>query len=237
VGPAAPAPAPTATRQLAALALAAVVLALDVALLALGLGGLAALRAHPPALGLVAVYALTGVPLALLRPARAQDVIERAPDPRGQLLALLLIPLLLPAISAYGEHTGLGRLGAPPLVAWLGVGLAGCGLGFRIVAMMTLGPRFAPVVALQRQHPLETRGPYRLVRHPGYLGAWLASLGAMLVFRDALGTPLLALFAWLLAERARREDAVLERHFGDAYRAYERTTGAFLPRLPGRRHP
>jgi len=120
-------------------------------------------------------------------------------------------------------------------LGWLGVALAAAGLTLRVVAMGTLGARFAPIVAVQREHALETRGPYAHVRHPGYLGAWLAALGAILAFRDGLAMPLLILFSWMLAERARNEDLVLERHFGDVYRDWSRRTGAFLPRFGARR--
>jgi protein-S-isoprenylcysteine O-methyltransferase Ste14 len=84
---------------------------------------------------------------------------------------------------------------------------------------------------VQREHALETRGLYGAVRHPGYLGAWLAALGSLTAFSSALAMPLLVAFAWLLAQRAHKEEALLERHFGDAYRAYCARTGAFLPRF------
>lgn len=214
--------------------LALLVLAVDAALLALALGGPAALLAHPRALALLAVYAVTGVVLAWRRPVRDQDTTERAPDPAWRMLLLLLVPLVIPAVSAFGERAGIALLPPAAWLGWLGVALAGAGLTLRLVAMTTLGPRFAPIVALQRSHALETRGPYAHVRHPGYLGAWLASLGAILCFRNGLAMPLLILFSWLLAGRARAEDQVLERHFGDAYRDWARVTGAFLPKLGGR---
>jgi protein-S-isoprenylcysteine O-methyltransferase Ste14 len=53
----------------------------------------------------------------------------------------------------------------------------------------------------------------------------------MVAFSTAAAMPLLIAFAWLLAQRARKEEALLERHFGETYRAYCARTGAFLPRL------
>ena len=220
-----------ASRPLARALLALLVLVVDAALLALALGGFGALLAHPRALALLAVYAVSGAALAWRRPVREQDTTERAPDPAWRMLLLLLVPLVIPAVSAFGERAGIATLPALGWLGWLGVALAAAGLALRIVAMTTLGPRFAPIVALQREHALETRGPYAHIRQPGYLGAWLASLGAILTFRNGLAMPLLILFSWLLAERARAEDQVLERHFGEAYRAWAGRTGAFLPKL------
>jgi protein-S-isoprenylcysteine O-methyltransferase Ste14 len=69
------------------------------------------------------------------------------------------------------------------------------------------------------------------VRHPGYLGSLLACAGAMLAFGSALALPLVAAFALLLRARIAREEALLERHFGDEWRAYRARTGALLPRV------
>jgi len=221
-------PAPVAA--LAALA----VTALDALWLALALGGFGALLAHPRALALLGVWAIGGVTLALLRPVRAQDVIEQRTDP-WLMLWLLLLPLATPPLAAWGERAGWWPLPGGEPLRWLGVAVSGLGLGIRVAAMARLGNRFSPTVALQREHALETRGLYAWVRHPGYSGAWLAAAGGALAFGSALGLVPCAAFAALLALRARREEALLERHFGDAYRAYRARTGAFWPALPGRR--
>ena len=82
---------------------------------------------------------------------------------------------------------------------------------------------------MQRVHDLETSGLYGSVRHPGYLGACLASLGGVLAFGGGLGLPLVAAMCLLLWNRAAREESLLERHFGDRYRDYRARTGRFVP--------
>jgi protein-S-isoprenylcysteine O-methyltransferase Ste14 len=229
-GPGRPVSTRVPSHPLVTVPLALVVVAFDAALLALALGGVRALLAHPRALALLAVYAATGVPLAIRRPVRDQDTVTRSPDPAWRMLLLFLVPLVIPPVSAFGERAEIATL--PPVwwLGWLGVVLAAMGLTLRMVAMIRLGARFAPIAAVQREHTLETSGLYAHIRHPGYFGAWLAALGATLTFRDGLAMPLLILFSWLLAGRARSEDAMLEAHFGDAYRAWAARTGAFLPR-------
>jgi protein-S-isoprenylcysteine O-methyltransferase Ste14 len=211
--------------------LALTVTVFDGLLLALALGGLGALLNHPRALALLAVWATAGVTLALLHPVRSQDTVAEERDPAWRLALLFFLPLLIPPVAAWGERAGMLLLPPGDGLRWTGVGLAAFGLALRVLAMATLGTRFAPIPAVQREHPVEERGVYRRIRHPGYLGAWMAALGAVLAFGNNLALPLLILFAALLAARARHEEVLLERHLGDSYRAYRARTGAFLPRL------
>ncbi len=113
---------------------------------------------------------------------------------------------------------------------WL---LAAAGLGLVAWSMAELWRtgRGLPVSALPPPW-LATRGPYRLCRHPIYLGYDLAVLGVGL----GVGSPSLAWIvapllapAWLLY--AAVEERGLERRFGERYRFYRRLAG-MLPR-PG----
>ena len=208
-------------------------LAVEAALLAWGLGGPAALAASPRALALLAIWGVTGITLSITRPVRAHDTVRAERDP-VPLVALALLPLAIPGVAAYGGRSGVWPLPAPEAVGWAGVALSAAGLWVRVSAMRQLGARFSPLVALQREHALETTGWYARVRHPGYLGALLASLGAAITFGSALALPLLAAMAWFQWQRLRHEEALLAGHFGDAWRAYAARTGAILPRLLGR---
>jgi len=217
-------------HPLRSILLALLVLTLDAALLALGLGGTPALAREPRALALLVVWGVAGVTLALLRPVRGHDAVESQRDP-GAMLALFFLPLLTPFVSALGASHGWLTLPAATAVSWAGVALVATGLAVRIAAMAQLGPRFSPVVAVQREHALETRGLYARVRHPGYLGALLACLGAALAFGNALALPLPALMLVAQLARIRREETLLSRHFGDAWVRYREHTGALLPRF------
>jgi protein-S-isoprenylcysteine O-methyltransferase Ste14 len=209
------------------------VTALDAALLGLGLGGLGALLRHPRALALLAAWAVGGVVLALLRPVRTHDPLEVRRDPAFAMAGLFFIPLLTPAFSAWTERTGLWPLPGGAALGWAGVVLSAAGFAVRIAAMARLGSRFSPLVAVQKSHTLETGGPYAWVRHPGYLGAWLTTLGAVLAFGSGPGLAPALLMLLILQDRVRREDEVLERHFGDQFRHYRARTGALLPRRFG----
>src|SRR5690349_11667939 len=113
------------------------VLALDAALLALALGGVAALAHEPRALALLAIWGAGGFVLARLRPVRGQDVATSRRDPLPMIL-LLLVPLVTPAIGAWVARRGWLLLPGPAAAAlgWTGVALAAAGLALRITAML-----------------------------------------------------------------------------------------------------
>ncbi len=78
---------------------------------------------------------------------------------------------------------------------------------------------------------LVTEGIYRTIRHPQYTGFFLITLGMMF---DWLTLPMLIMWPLLMLlyyRLARREEADMEREFGDTYRDYKAHTGMFFPRL------
>ena len=225
--------AAAASSPLPGLARALLALAIESALLAWGLGGFPALFASPRALALIAIWGVTGITLTLVRPVRGQDVARSERDPVAMLL-LALIPLGTPALAAWGGRTAVWPLPAPEWLGWCGVALSAVGLFMRVAAMRQLGARFSPLLAVQREHTLETTGWYAVVRHPGYLGALLANTGVAITFGSAVALPFALVMVLVQADRVRREERLLEGHFGDAWRAYARRTGALFPRPPQR---
>jgi len=117
-----------------------------------------------------------------------------------------------------------------PIVAWVGVGLGALGLVLRLWAVLMLRERYTRTLLLQEGHSIERGGPYRFVRHPGYLGSLLCLNGIALASGNLL--VLLASIAATFAAYAYRvqvEDAMLVVAFGAPYEAYRRDTGALLP--------
>jgi protein-S-isoprenylcysteine O-methyltransferase Ste14 len=103
---------------------------------------------------------------------------------------------------------------SPPLPAPArGVALAlfAAGYGFALWAMR-VNPFFATVVRIQseRGHRLVDRGPYRLVRHPGYAGTIAAHLALCIALGSLWALVPTALGSLLLAARAVREERTLE---------------------------
>jgi protein-S-isoprenylcysteine O-methyltransferase Ste14 len=72
------------------------------------------------------------------------------------------------------------------------------------------------------------RGPYARTRHPMHLAAFLLGIGWVLLAENFAALILLFLLQGVIV--ARKEEAELIETYGDAYRAYQRRTGFFLPR-------
>jgi protein-S-isoprenylcysteine O-methyltransferase Ste14 len=126
------------------------------------------------------------------------------------------------------------RMPAPlpgmPSIAWFGVGLGASGLLLRLWAVLTLRERYTRTLLLHEGHTIERGGPYRFVRHPGYLGSLLCLNGIALASGDAL--VLLASIGATYAAytyRVQVEDAMLVAAFGAPYESYRRETGALFP--------
>lgn len=87
--------------------------------------------------------------------------------------------------------------------------------------------------AAQREHRLATKGLYARMRHPQYVAFVLILLGFLLQWPTlltlAMFPVLVAMYAWL----SRREEADMERMFGEEYRRYAARTPRFLLRLSG----
>jgi protein-S-isoprenylcysteine O-methyltransferase Ste14 len=90
----------------------------------------------------------------------------------------------------------------------------------------------ASVRALGRGRELVTRGPYRWVRHPYFLGILIMLVGAIVAMRSL---PALILFypaVRVTLMRARREEHNLALRFGDTYQKYLERVSFILPLRP-----
>lgn len=78
-------------------------------------------------------------------------------------------------------------------------------------------------------HELATGGPFALVRHPIYVGVGLLSLGT--AFWVPTGMEFAAFLVLMAGSdlRARAEEGVLTKAFGEAYTAYMGRTKRFVP--------
>ncbi len=107
------------------------------------------------------------------------------------------------------------------LARWIGLLLALIGLAGVILARYTLGRSFS---IAPKATALVTSGIYSRIRNPIYVFAAIFLIGlALIVGRPELLAVLLVLIPMQIM-RARREAAVLEAKFGDAYREYRKRT-------------
>jgi protein-S-isoprenylcysteine O-methyltransferase Ste14 len=96
------------------------------------------------------------------------------------------------------------------------------------------------VRALGRGRELVTRGPYRWIRHPYFLGILVMLVGAIVAMRSLPALILLYPAVRVTVMRARREEHNLALRFGDAYHDYQQRVAFILPLrppLPRTQHP
>jgi len=74
-------------------------------------------------------------------------------------------------------------------------------------------------VQTDRGHHVVSGGPYRVVRHPGYLGMIVAAPASVLALGSWWALAPALLYSWLIARRARLEDRYLREHL-DGYIDY-----------------
>jgi protein-S-isoprenylcysteine O-methyltransferase Ste14 len=104
------------------------------------------------------------------------------------------------------------------------------GLALKIWAMQTLGRFYTRTLRATTGQPVIESGPYRLVRHPGYLGAILLWMGFGLAVRNwvlALGITLAMAAAY--RQRIESEEAMLLNTLGEPYAAYQQRTWRLVP--------
>lgn len=147
---------------------------------------------------------------------------------RWVLAAFSVIGLMMSYFSAYTDRVGFWTLDGDAM-RWMGVGLCAAGGVLRIVPVYVLRNRFSGLVAIQPGHRLETRGIYRTVRNPSYLGLLISSLGWVLAFRSVVGVILTATLLVPLVARIRSEERLLREHFGSEYETYCARTWRLLP--------
>lgn len=100
----------------------------------------------------------------------------------------------------------------PECATLTALGVFVAGYAFALWAMVE-NPFFATVGRIQseRGHRLVDRGPYRLVRHPGYAGAIVAHLALPIALGSLWGLLPAVLGSFLLAARTAWEEQTLER--------------------------
>lgn len=104
------------------------------------------------------------------------------------------------------------------------------GLGLRTWGVMTLGRYFTWHITAEKHQAVVRSGPYRFVRHPGYLGAFL-TYGSTAAFFHAWTAlvPSLGVLLFAFLRRIHYEEKELRAALGDDYESYCRAVPRFIP--------
>jgi protein-S-isoprenylcysteine O-methyltransferase Ste14 len=85
------------------------------------------------------------------------------------------------------------------------------------------------------QGALVTDGLYARVRHPQYSGLFLITVGLLIQWPTIITLLTWPILLLMYVRLARREEAEMERQFGEIYRAYAARVPRFVPRLRSHR--
>jgi protein-S-isoprenylcysteine O-methyltransferase Ste14 len=140
--------------------------------------------------------------------------------------------VLLLFVFPSGRHEyGQARLwDLGDVLDWLMVAPAAAGLVFCWWARIHLGRLWSDLITRKAGHHVVDTGPYRLVRHPIYLGLIAAALATAIEKGTSMALLGAAIMSLAFYTKARREERFLRRELGeDVYDAYARKTPMLLP--------
>lgn len=155
---------------------------------------------------------------------------QRRATTRMPLIANLAAFALFFASLVFLSNSSAGDIA--PALAMSGCILALVGAALVLRSRAELGSAWSLLPKADRDTGLVTTGPYRLVRHPIYLGLTLLAAGNALSFGSAAAFLIVLIgivptFAW----RARVEERELSHTFCEAFAVYRQRTKLIIPHL------
>ncbi|MFX1565383.1 MAG: methyltransferase family protein [Promethearchaeota archaeon] len=166
--------------------------------------------------------------------------MRQTPMPRYEKIFLPIFTLLLiliPIVTGL-DYQGFFNLWFPlPLL--VPIWLMGAGFGFIVVGEVLFGwamvsnPFFHGMMAIQteRNHRVISKGPYRWVRHPGYLGQMLYYLGMPLLLASWWAFIMGIIMALAFVYRTNKEDKALLAGLSGYSLYAEKTRKRLFPRI------
>lgn len=117
-------------------------------------------------------------------------------------------------------------------ISYLGLTMVVIGEIIRKMGIITAGQAFTHLIRVhyEERHQLITHGIYRFIRHPGYCGFLIWSVGTQLMLCNPLSTIAFAVVVWhFFARRIPYEEFFLRQFFGTQYEEYSRRVVSGVP--------
>ncbi|HEU4627937.1 MAG TPA: isoprenylcysteine carboxylmethyltransferase family protein [Steroidobacteraceae bacterium] len=175
------------------------------------------------------IGAIFGISEMMLTLATRRGQRDAAADAGSLRLIWIVVGLCIAAQFISARAFPQATLGDGQLAGATGLALFVLGAALRWYAIFYLGRYFTVDVRVaEHQHVVDT-GPYRLIRHPSYTGAFMQFLGLALCIANAYAILLLVPIVLVFLYRMRVEESALERGLGEAYASYRRRTKRLIP--------
>ena len=104
------------------------------------------------------------------------------------------------------------------------------GLAFVVLGISLLIEGWREMFRANRAGQMATTGLYAIVRHPQYLGIFLALFGQLVHWPTILTLALFPVIVWAYVRLARKEERAMVEKFGVQYLAYRERVPMLLPR-------
>lgn len=144
------------------------------------------------------------------------------------IIALFWIDIILPLFLNFmevGQFTSLA-------IRWLGLSVMFISLALRFWSMRVLGKYYTRTLRVSDTQTIVSQGPYRIIRHPGYLGTIFVWVGFALAVGNWVATIILTILLFsVYGYRIHLEEAMLIERFGIKYQEYRKQTWILIPFL------
>ena len=144
----------------------------------------------------------------------------------GRAYAIAVICLLVAPVLNY---LAIARIPYAP-AGWAGLAVAAGGITLRVWANQVLGEFYTRTLRVAEDQSIVQRGPYRFIRHPGYLGQILMWTGAGLATTNGIALMVVLVSVYSAYHyRIETEEAMLIDRLGQPYANYQAHTWKLMP--------
>jgi len=214
--------------------LAGSIIFIGLPLLGWGLGNLPAFFENPARIAYVLVLFALQVFSLIYNPQVGRNQENRKSDAPNSKLDLILIQIFSLAIvifAPFSDGRSIGILQVENIVRYIGLFIAIPGFVLMQAGEKYLAKQFSIEVTLQKDHKLIQSGPYKVIRHPRYLGILIFFTGISLTFRSLLGIFIVLALAGVLIWRVFAEEKMMHEEFGKEWEEYQSKTWRLIPYL------
>lgn len=137
------------------------------------------------------------------------------------ILSSILISISLTSFLNYFDFFNIKI--HPLSISRIGLILYAVGLFIRLWSRIELGKYFSHHVTVKSDQPLISSGPYRIFRHPLYIGLFLLTVSVSIYLYNYAGFIISAvLMITALGKRVKKEEEDMERTIGQRYVEWKR---------------
>jgi protein-S-isoprenylcysteine O-methyltransferase Ste14 len=145
---------------------------------------------------------------------------------------LFTVALVVGLAAPVADIAGLDPITSAEGVSWIGVLLAGAGIGLTLAAQISMGDSWRIGVDERERTAHVTDGAFALARNPIFTAMLITAVGLTLMVPNVVAVVgLVALVVALELQVRGVEEPYLAEVHGHAYRDYAARTGRFLPWL------